>query len=230
MADNELLQTTIYADLRERMLSGQIAAGGRVSEQHLADEFEVSRMPVRQALARLAHDGLIEQSSRVRSSVISPTLSDLQESLELRCLLEPHAAELATLRLSWIELETLENACNESHAVARTVRDQRKLTAASVKAELYADMTFHRVIWKAANRPRLAKFCDDLHLVWRIGTPLDRPIDDVITVLETAAEFHQQIFDALKQQDASEAAKHMRRHIESNRPGLANRAREMQGL
>lgn len=225
MSQSTLLQTAIYEDLRDRLFAGEVTAGERVSEYQLAEDFQASRMPVRQALARLAHEGLIEQSSRVRSSIINPTLADLQESVELRSLLEPHAVELATARLSWVDYEQLEESHARMASVAASISKKKSFGKDDRKAELHADLMFHRVIWKAADRPRLAKMCDDLHLIWRIGSPLTKDHRAVAAAIKEAACFHRNVLDAMKQGNAKAAAKHMREHIESNRTILAAIAR-----
>lgn len=228
MTQNTLLQTSIYENLRQQLFQGDIEAGSQLSEQQLADDFNASRMPVRQALARLVHEGLIHQSSRVRSAVINPTLAELEESVELRGLLEPHAAQLAAARMTWLDLEKLSEACKQMTQVAARVRKTKRFDDDDCKAELYADLTFHRTIWQAADRPRLAKTCDDLHLIWRIGAPiLDKDPADVSNTLKSAASYHQQIYKAFKDKDSQGAAVHMRQHIESNRLSLSRLARQI---
>lgn len=228
MSQNTLLQTSIYENLRQQLFLGDIEAGSPLSEQQLADDYQASRMPVRQALARLVNEGLIQQSSRVRSAVINPTLAELEESLELRALLEPHAAQLAAGRMTWIELEQLGEACEQMNAVAGRVRKTKRFTDEDRKAELYADLTFHRTIWQAANRPRLARMCDDLHLIWRIGSPLvEEDMSALLTTLKTAADFHRDIHLAIKSSDSSIAGQQMLKHIQSNRVQLSMLARQM---
>lgn len=231
MSQNTLLQTSIYENLRHQLFLGDIEAGSQLSEQQLADDYQASRMPVRQAIARLVHEGLIHQSSRVRSAVINPTLAELEESMELRSLLEPHAVSLAVGRISWIELEKLGEACRQMTEVATRVRKAKRFTPEDCKAELYADLTFHRTIWEAANRPRLAKTCDDMHLIWRIGAPLpEQDLPAVNIALKSAASHHQQIHDAIKQGDVNAAASHMREHNESNRQPLTHIARQISSI
>jgi DNA-binding GntR family transcriptional regulator len=222
------LQTAIYESLREQLFTGGIEAGSPLSEQQLAENFQASRMPVRQALAKLAHEGLITQSSRVRSAVINPTLHDLQEALELRTLLEPHAVELATPRLSWVEKETLQAACRQIQNVAQRVNKTGKFTQTDREEELYADLTFHRTLWQAADRSRLAKLCDDLHLIWRIGSPLS---EDIATQapwpISLAAEYHQKMLVAMEQGNADQARRLMHDHIQSNLVALKRLARQL---
>lgn len=228
MADN-LLQTTIYHNLRQQLFAGDIEPGCRLSEQQLAEDFQASRMPVRQALARLAHEGMITQSSRVRSAVIDPTLHDLQEAVELRVLLEPHAASLAAASIRWVDLETLGAACRQMVDLAAKVRRSRRFTEEDRQAELLADLTFHRTIWQAAARPRLAKLCDDLHLIMRIGLPLTAGSlgDDDPMPLKHAAQCHQRIDAAIRRGDGDAAAAEMKRHVEGNRASLQRLARQL---
>ena len=88
-----------YLALRDHLLSGGFVGGEPMQEEALATRFGVSRTPVREALARLASEGLIESSGR---SYLLPALSrrDIDDIYELRLLLEPEAIRQVTQRLN----------------------------------------------------------------------------------------------------------------------------------
>ena len=88
-----------YLALRDHLLSGGLVGGELMQEEALAAQFGVSRTPVREALARLASEGLLESSGR---SYLLPTLSrgDIEDIYELRLLLEPEAIRQVTQRLN----------------------------------------------------------------------------------------------------------------------------------
>ncbi len=88
-----------YLALRDHLLSGGFVGGEPMQEEALATRFGVSRTPVREALARLASEGLLETSGR---SYLLPALSrqDIDDIYELRLLLEPEAIRQVTQRLN----------------------------------------------------------------------------------------------------------------------------------
>ena len=85
--------------LRELVLKGQFPPGEHLSEQQLVARLGVSRTPVREALARLAHEGLLYTAGTGRYRVSEFTMSDVRDAIELRGVLEGTAARLAAERL-----------------------------------------------------------------------------------------------------------------------------------
>ncbi len=85
------LAEQVYQRLRYRLRTGAFAPGERLVESSLAQQLVVSRSPVREALSRLAADGLLE-SRGSGFQVVKPTPQDMAEIFEMRRLLEPPAA------------------------------------------------------------------------------------------------------------------------------------------
>ncbi|MCC2323039.1 GntR family transcriptional regulator [Cellulomonas xiejunii] len=112
------LAARIYDTVRARIILGDFPQGSRLPEQRLADELQVSRIPLREALSRLAADGLVVTTHR-RSAVVSSwapgTVHDL---FDARLALETSAAGLAARRLNGVaELQrSLERSIDEMRA------------------------------------------------------------------------------------------------------------------
>ena len=83
------LSEQAYRLLTERILSGEYAAGTRLTEETLAEEFGVSRTPLREALRRLTAEGLIEPLARRGLRVTSPDNAEIAELFLCRSLIEP---------------------------------------------------------------------------------------------------------------------------------------------
>ncbi len=112
----ESLSDRVYATLREYLRAGRIAAGQPLQEAALAAQLGVSRTPVREALARLATDGLVVAEGR---SFTLPELSvaDIEDIYALRFLLEPEALRLAAAsRPDRARLAPLRSALDEMAA------------------------------------------------------------------------------------------------------------------
>ena len=96
--------------LEEAIVSGEIPPGSVLRQEHLSEQFQVSRTPVREALRRLAALGLVsfEPNKGVRVRMLSQT--ELREAFMVRAELEGLATELATPRMSDADLAALEDA------------------------------------------------------------------------------------------------------------------------
>jgi DNA-binding GntR family transcriptional regulator len=92
----EPLGDRVYAALRELLRAGRIATGQPLQEAELAARLGVSRTPVREALARLASEGLVVAEGR-SFTVPALTVSDIEDIYALRFLLEPEALRLVAL-------------------------------------------------------------------------------------------------------------------------------------
>src|SRR5262252_1859673 len=89
-----------FIGLREMLLHGELARGERISELPLVSRLGMSRTPIRLALERLAHIGLLDAVSSGGFTVREFTIADAFDAIELRGVLEGAAARLAAERLS----------------------------------------------------------------------------------------------------------------------------------
>lgn len=106
--------------IRKRIASGSIAPGSPLSETALAEEFNASRTPVREALKQLETEGLVEIRSRVGTFVAAPTRLEINELFEVKEILEGAAARLFAMRGNVPELALLrENVTQSEEAIGR---------------------------------------------------------------------------------------------------------------
>lgn len=103
----ESLNAAIYAELRERLVSGRMAPGHELSTRGLAAELGVSQTPVRDALSRLAADGAVAIRSKRRIVVPPMTQERFDDLLRCRLLLEPEAAARALVHIDAARLASL---------------------------------------------------------------------------------------------------------------------------
>jgi DNA-binding GntR family transcriptional regulator len=94
--------------LREDILRGVLPAGARLGEVELAERLGVSRTPVREALSRLAAEGLVELAPNRGARVASWTVDELEGVFALRSLLEPQLTALAVPHASAADLDALD--------------------------------------------------------------------------------------------------------------------------
>jgi DNA-binding GntR family transcriptional regulator len=106
--DQQQLTDRVHAALREAITSGRLAPEARIKQEQVAAELGVSRTPVREALHLLEREGLVRLVPRRGAVVQGFTAADVRELYELRELLEPTAAALATARASAEERQTVQ--------------------------------------------------------------------------------------------------------------------------
>ena len=106
--DQQQLTDRVLVALREAITSGRLPADARIKQEQIAAELGVSRTPVREALVLLEQEGLVRLVPRRGALVQGFTAADVRELYELRELLEPAAAALATARATEADRETVQ--------------------------------------------------------------------------------------------------------------------------
>jgi DNA-binding GntR family transcriptional regulator len=157
------LGSQVYREILGRLQRGELGPDDRMVDTALASELAVSRMPVREALLRLVHEGYLVSTTR---GFMLPKLSleDVAEIYEIRRLLEPRAAASAAQVISNRSLELLEEAHDAASAAA--VRHD-------ATAFIRANNQFRQIWLQAVPNKRLAatisRFVDQVQII-RNGT------------------------------------------------------------
>src|SRR3954454_17732051 len=97
--ERRALVDKLAAQLQARVLSGEFPSGTRLRQETLAEEFGVSRTPVREALRKLQATGLVELQPNRGALVRGLSLREIRDAYEVRAELEALAAELAAERI-----------------------------------------------------------------------------------------------------------------------------------
>ncbi len=136
----------VEAHLRQAIHAGKLRPRQRIIEEDLAQELEVSRGPVREALLRLERDGLVVTTSRRGTFIRDISLNEIGVIFRMR-------AKLEGLCVRYMR----ENASVDAAALLNRAVKKLKAAAAKNNEEQFfnADMELHRTIWKAANQPLL---------------------------------------------------------------------------
>ncbi|HXH38235.1 MAG TPA: GntR family transcriptional regulator [Thermoanaerobaculia bacterium] len=91
------ISDSVAVELRNMIVDGRLPAGERINEVHLSQQLGVSRTPLREALAHLAHEGTLRAVPRIGYFVRALTLEEFEQIYAIRPLLEPEALRLAGL-------------------------------------------------------------------------------------------------------------------------------------
>jgi DNA-binding GntR family transcriptional regulator len=146
------ISDTIYETLLESIISGAIAPGAPLTMQGLAEQFDVSLMPVRDALKKLEGVNVIERRKNRRVVVKSLSIEDFEELLEIRMHLEILAAQKATRKCT-------DQTLGELESIAAETEKTRKMSKFVEK-----NAQFHQTIYRAAQSPILQEIIDGLWL------------------------------------------------------------------
>lgn len=147
---------TPYHLLKHRLLTGQYKPGTQLKETALAAEFNVSRTPIRAALDKLVQDGLVNKKKGAGVRVAAWTQWDVDETFQLRILLEPYAAQLAAERHTTKELDLLHHS-NSLFAQAL----EGPLDQLATRSE-EANRLFHSTILQASRSDRLISILETM--------------------------------------------------------------------
>jgi DNA-binding GntR family transcriptional regulator len=205
---NLSLVNQAYKELKRILLEHQIPQGGKLNEVELAGALGISRTPVREAINRLAKEGLVEIFPQRGAFVIRFSEEDVNELFLIRENLEGLAAYLAAEKMTGTDLTRLES-CVEGFKEPYGKKDIRRYAR--------EDFKFHQTIIKLSDARRLTTLISTLYDHIRIFRLTTMGLSDRMKV--SLAE-HDRLIEAFRRKDASEAENLMRRHIRHVRHGV----------
>lgn len=201
---NQRASDEVYDSLRQAILTHVFQPGERLQIQDIAVKLGVSLTPVRQAIQRLATEGLIEIQPRSGTYVASLSVSDIEETFDIRCALECLAAEKAVDRITDTELARMRELLT---ALARPAHEEHEIR--QHEADNYE---FHATLLRAAGNRRLMDMVESLKANIQMtrahqveGYRGDR-------FAQEQAE-HEAIYRALAARDGATLQDALRRHI-----------------
>lgn len=206
------LAEQVYNRLLDSILQGELSSGTELTEVELARRLDVSRTPVREAVRRLAAEGLIVVSRNLRCHVAPFSRQDIMDTYEVRRLLEAEAARRAASRMDAATLQELATLAQQATPHAVDDWETRERTF---------DARLHELIGTAAGNSRLSeeilRFTRQVQLVRAlVGRNPQR--------LEEGHGEHLAILAALQAGDEAAAHRAMSAHLEAS---LANVLQEL---
>ncbi|HSD80437.1 MAG TPA: GntR family transcriptional regulator, partial [Solirubrobacteraceae bacterium] len=204
-AERATLASHALDAIRAAIVDGRLAAGELYSVAGLAEQFGVSRTPVREALLLLERQGVVRFERNRGVRVLESSAHDLDEVFTLRLLLEVPATHRACALLRDEDLDALD----------RELAAMGVLAAEGDEGPFMAhDQRFHEVVLLAAGNRRLAAIVGQLRdlVRFRGASTVGRSRD-----LRAIHAEHVAIRDALRARDADAAASAMRRHLLTTR-------------
>jgi DNA-binding GntR family transcriptional regulator len=190
----------VFHRILDAIYDGRLAPGSIINEVSMAQEFGVSRGPVREAIRRLQGIQLVTREPYIKARVMSLSAESALELFQMRMALEGMACKLATQRMPDAEVDAL---------LTEMDQDRQQRVSGATPPRVF---DFHeRIVRACGNQRIIAALCGDLYHLLRIyrrhsGTVLERKDD--------AYAEHWQILRAIKSRDGGLAESLMRSHIE----------------
>ncbi|WP_371226854.1 GntR family transcriptional regulator [Roseovarius sp. 2305UL8-3] len=192
----------IATALQDEILSGALPPGTPLSQSDLARQFQVSRIPIRDALAQLAADGLITASPNRTATVVELSRKDIESLYHMRILLEGDLLFRAVPLMNAQRLRAIDYALQRSSLEARQQN----------WAE--GDQMFHAALYAAADSPQQVALCDDLRRKCRAQIAGYHQLSDQT---ERWLSEHEAIVTACHAGAPKEARRLLRRHLKAAR-------------
>lgn len=197
------IQDKVYARLRRDILDGVYRPGQTLRQEEMARQSNASRVPLREALARLETDGLIVRRPRRGYAVALLDHADIVEIFELRMVLEEHAGYLAARARTAEDVEAVGELLERMEGADHT--HEGAFARWSV-----TNYRFHNRILESSRRPRLCRIAlslrDSVEAYVRLEAAMTGEVRD-------AESEHRQIFEAFRAGDANGLAKLSREHV-----------------
>jgi DNA-binding GntR family transcriptional regulator len=208
------LRDQVYQELRKAILSGPISPGSVLVQEQLAEQLGISRTPVRDALDRLANEGLVVRSNGGRVQVAELSLEELREKYQVRQELEGLALRLAAAYLDKEAVGKLESLIQIMRAAAELHNHQLVTKAGN---------EFHDVIIAASGNKYLIQLLTTLNDSIRRYRQFAADLPGRAT--ENIQE-HEQIYLAMAMGDFVLAKQRMEQHIAHSQQSLEQAIRQ----
>ena len=210
---NRIAPTALYQEvaerLRQRIFAHELTPGTWIDEQKLAEQYGISRTPLREALKVLASEGLVELRPRRGCYVTEISRQDLDDIFPLMAMLEGRCAAEAVRNARTTDIAVLQDIHARLEAAARDGR---------IDAFFEANQEFHKKIQELSGNRWLLSVIQDLRKVLKLSRLHSLSLEGR---LQQSLDEHRLIMSALAASDAGKAEKLMHDHLLSGREALA---------
>ncbi|WP_176082771.1 GntR family transcriptional regulator [Martelella sp. HB161492] len=195
----------VYKAMLADILAARLPGGRPVQQRRLAEQYKVSRSPMRHAISRLEGEGLLIRDGSVGLVIRTVTLKDYLDSLSMRELLEPEAAARAAENAETEMLQAIAAECD------RLAGD----TAPDPEAVWAFDNALHGYVAARSGNPFMAAVINDMR---RYTTIFERQLP--VVRAKPGMHEHEEILGALRRGDGEAARQAMSRHLVVVREGV----------
>lgn len=194
----ETLRSQVANMLREKIISGELAAGTKVTERDVSELLEVSRMPARDALMELEKEGLLDNRPSGRY-IVELDSDDIRQLFKVREVLEKTAIELAIAHLTDEDGGRLK---------AGLTRMGESIQNSDFVSYIKSDIELHQLIWDCSRNHYLAEMLRSISGVISVFMANHAKLES----WETVYELHEDIVNAILSKDSDSAIRNFEKH------------------
>jgi DNA-binding GntR family transcriptional regulator len=202
-ANGGLISDRAYIAMRDRIVTLRLEPGTALREEELMRTLGLGRTPLREAIKRLALEGLVEVRPRSGTYVTDVQATDIVHIAEVRAELEAQAARLAAKRM---------NDALRANAAALDAELRAIEGTTGIDAYMRLDERVHHFVWEAAANPYLL---DALERLWALSLRTWHLVLERVAALPAAVHEQRALLDALVAGDARRAGARMREHVQA---------------
>lgn len=202
------LKSSVVDYLREQIFLENYVGGDRIVESKVADELDISRAPVREAIKELENEGLVETIPRKGTFVVEFDPDEIQELFDIRVMLEERVFKILIKgkKLEKEDFDYLENLVEEMVEITESnMDDNEKIVEVNKR-----DMRFHSYLWNKSNSKWTNKILTTLYYQLQLAMIIDAKKEEN---LKEASLKHKDILKCLKKESVKETKKAVIDHI-----------------
>lgn len=198
------LKDLVYLELKQKILTGEIVSQTRLMEIDLSEKMNVSRTPIREAIKRLADDGLVKVEPRRGAYVANISIKDMLDVFEVREDMEGFVAKLAAQRITDGEKEELRAIAAEYEEAIEEPAGKEKI--------IELDEKFHNFIVKCSGNETLSEL---VNYVQELSLRFRYLYYDDSSLYASTAEQHNRIMEAINNGRDEEARYEADAHVKA---------------
>ncbi|MGP1569954.1 MAG: GntR family transcriptional regulator [Eubacteriales bacterium] len=201
---NQSIGVTLFEKLQRDILLGKLKTGNKLTEQEICDKYNVSRTPVRDAIKKLADDGLVNLIPNRGAFVRGFSEQDFFDMQILRSIYEIKAVEWAVMRITDDELADLEETFEFMEFYTQK---------GDIEKMLNINMTFHQLIYEASHNYMLSKVLSSYQVYAKY---YNANKEYAPGHLDTLLAEHRKIFTAFLERNVEAAKIAMQEHMQNS--------------
>ena len=213
------LKDLVYLELKHKILTGEIVSQTRLMEIDLSEKMNVSRTPIREAIKRLADDGLVKVEPRRGAYVANISIKDMLDVFEVREDMEGFVAKLAAQRITDEEKSELKAIAEEYEKAIEEADDKERI--------IELDEKFHNFIVKCSGNETLSEL---VHYVQELSLRFRYLYYDDSSLYESTAEQHNRIMEAINSGRDEEARTEADAHVKMLKEFIFELGKKMEVL
>lgn len=208
------LKQKAYNYLLNKIMSGSLKPGMRISEVAMAQEIGISPTPVREAYRQLGSEGIVTHVPNAGIFVRKLDKNEIAELYELREALETFSVRKAAQRMDLLQIDELKECCDIQERLGKKLFDSKidQLSTNDQIEYMQADATFHLNIINATENNIIIKTMRECHIMSHLLSSNSHKHNS--TQVKTTINHHLEILKSIETHDAENGEKWMRRHIQ----------------